>query len=341
MSKTCLLTVKAIDKQYNGTEVLRAVSLSVTRAEIHAIMGRSGVGKTTLLKIMAGLIPADNGSVLFNDTPLADPEEALIAGHEELAYMAQDFKLLKNRSVDENLNDALLAYNEEFALEQKTLLLKLMKLVSLKDKRIELLSGGEKQRLAIARAMATQPEVLLLDEPFTQLDKSTRQLLMDALKEIRAELSTTIIFVTHDVNEAFYLADQIHILEDAQIMQSGNPEEIYLEPGNAKVANLIGLFNLIPICQLEEGSSNLAPLNDQMFYGVWPENINQLKNKEKVDYILKGIIQSISFMGAYFLLKVETSSGYIFHSNQSQFSGKVGDEIIFGINKEDLIVFDS
>ncbi|MBK6264865.1 ABC transporter ATP-binding protein [Marivirga sp. S37H4] len=341
MNNTALLSVRNICKQFDEFEVLHSIDLSVKKAEIHAIMGRSGVGKTTLLKILAGLIAADSGTVLYQNIPLENPDEALIPGHEELAYMAQDFRLLKNRSVEENLKDALLAYNDNFAEEQKTLLLKLMRLEPLKDKRIELLSGGEKQRLAIARAMATQPEVLLLDEPFTQLDKSTRQLLMDALKEIRAELATAIIFVTHDVNEAFYLADYIHILEDRQIMQTGTPQQIYQRPGNARVANLIGLFNQIPINEINENRENATLLMETEQYGVWPDKLIMLTGTEEMDYSLKGVVKSVNFMGAFFLLKVETSTGFIFHANQAQFSGKSGDEVAFGINNEDLIVFDS
>src|SRR5690554_4187827 len=181
-----ILEAHTISKSFRAL-VLSKVDFVIKEAETHVILGKSGEGKSTFLKILSGLTACDEGEVLFLGEKLDNPEEVLIAGYEELAYVAQDFDLLHNRTVLENLKDALLAFKEEYADSQINQLLKLLRLESIKSQKIERLSGGEKQRLAIARALATQPAVLLLDEPFTQLDFHTRQILLDAIKEVRNE----------------------------------------------------------------------------------------------------------------------------------------------------------
>jgi ABC-type sugar transport system ATPase subunit len=342
MSNKPLLSAQNIFKKYGEETILEDVSVAVHEAEIHAFMGRSGVGKTTLLKIMAGLLAPETGQVVFQDRVLDNPDEVLVPGEEELAYVAQDFRLLKNRTVAENLKDALLAYEVEFRNQQMETLLQLMRLSPLADKRIEKLSGGEKQRLAIARAMATQPDVLLLDEPFTQLDKSTRQLLMDTLKDIRKELSTTILFVTHDVNEAFYLADTIHIMEDRKLMQSGSPLEVYRAPAQVKIANLLGLFNVLPLGALEDWDKpDGLKISENAIYGVWPESVVLLDAIKSNMFCIAARVQSIDFVGSHFLIQVFTQGDVKLYIHQSKFTGKIGDSVLIGFEEKDLVIIGS
>ncbi|ADR20858.1 hypothetical protein MATR_15160 [Marivirga tractuosa] len=259
-----ILEGRKISKSFDKP-ILSKVNLKIEEGETHVVMGKSGEGKSTLLKILAGLTATDSGKVFFEGEELDNPEEVLVAGHEELAYVAQNFNLLHNRTVLENLKDALLAFKEDFAKQQINQLLQLMRLEEVKEHKIELLSGGEKQRLAIARALATQPAVLLLDEPFTQLDFPTRQILLDAIKEVKNELDTSIILVSHNLYEAFYLADIIHILKDGDIIKSGTPKVIYENPEFISVANILGEVNLLPKGTLSKGQKKLL--------GIWSENI--------------------------------------------------------------------
>lgn len=183
MAKIILEAVN-ISKSFDKP-ILSKVNLKVKEGETHVVMGKSGEGKSTLLKILAGLTAADAGKVLFEGVELENPEEVLVAGHEELAYVAQNFNLLHNRTVLENLKDVLLSFKDDFAERQINQLLQLMRLEEVKEHKIELLSGGEKQRLAIARALATQPSVLLLDEPLHNLTSQLAKFSLMQLRKLR------------------------------------------------------------------------------------------------------------------------------------------------------------
>jgi len=309
------LETKNVSKSFDKS-ILSKVNLKIKEGETHVIMGKSGEGKSTLLKILSGLTAPDNGKVFFEGTELENPEEVLVAGHEELAYVAQNFNLLHNRTVLENLKDALLAFKDDFADKQISRLLKLMRLEVVKGHKIELLSGGEKQRLAIARALATQPAVLLLDEPFTQLDFPTRQILLDAIGEVKRELDTSILLVSHNLYEAFYLADFVHVLKHGNIIRSDKPKAIYGNPGFTSVANLLGEVNFLPKGMLGTGQQKL--------WGIWSENI-LLEAEHNSKYQLKLELKGKLFIGSYYRYQFHLSDNQsiIVKSIQSQF--KVGE----------------
>lgn len=294
-----ILEAVAISKSFE-TPILSNVNFSVKEAETHVIMGKSGEGKSTFLKILAGLVSSDKGKVLFLGEKVDNPEEVLVAGHEELAYVAQNFNLLHNRTVLENLKDALLAFKDDFANQQIEQLLQLMRLESIKSQKIEQLSGGEKQRLAIARALATEPAVLLLDEPFTQLDFLTRQILLDAIKEVRRELDTSVILVSHNLYEAFYLADFVHVLHEGSFIKSDSPYEIYKNPEYLAVANLLGQVNVIPSKMLEGRKDSLM--------GIWSEHILIEPNKKSsTDHQFQLKLVDELFLGGYYLCRFQFS----------------------------------
>lgn len=314
MSKTILEAVN-ISKSFDKP-ILSKVNLKIKEGETHVVMGKSGEGKSTLLKILAGLTAPDSGKVIFEGEELDNPEEVLVAGHEELAYVAQNFNLLHNRTVLENLKDALLAFKEDFARQQINQLLQLMRLEEVKAHKIELLSGGEKQRLAIARALATQPAVLLLDEPFTQLDFPTRQILLDAIKEVKNELDTSIILVSHNLYEAFYLADIIHIQKGGDIIKSDTPTAIYQNPEFISVANILGEVNLIPNGTFGKRQSNLL--------GVWSENILiDTENDSKHQLNLK--LTEKLFIGNYYRYQFQISKKQVLIVKSTQSEYTVGE----------------
>lgn len=281
--------------------ILSEVNLKIKEGETHVVMGKSGEGKSTLLKILAGLTAPDEGKVVFEGEELDNPEEVLVAGHEELAYVAQNFNLLHNRTVLENLKDSLLAFKDDFAEQQIQQLLQLMRLEEVKAHKIEKLSGGEKQRLAIARALATQPAVLLLDEPFTQLDFPTRQVLLDAIKEVKLEFDSSIILVSHNLYEAFYLADQVHILRNGRIIRSDNPNAIYQRPKFLSVTKLLNEVTVLPKGALGKWQKKLM--------GIWSENITIKKDdnsESKHSFKLK--LTDKLFIGNYYRYQFQFSN---------------------------------
>ena len=290
-----LLEAKNISRSYGEGHVIKQVSLTVEAGEVLAIMGPSGAGKSTLLKILAGLEPSNGGEVYFQGEALERPEDLLVPGHEELQYVAQDFKLLKNRTVYENVKEALLAFKDDFAAQQLDYLLNTFQLASMKDKRIELLSGGEKQRLAIARAMATEPEVLLLDEPFTQLDQVNRAIMIKALLEVNSTLNTSIVFVTHQPEEVYHLADRVGLLIDSQIQQIDTPKQVYLAPATLQIASLFGPVNPLSHALLKELGISF---DQKKAYGIRPENV-VIKNKA-AKHAVKADVLSQTFHGNRF-----------------------------------------
>jgi ABC-type sulfate/molybdate transport systems ATPase subunit len=299
MAKTILEAIN-ISKSFDKP-ILSKINLKIRESETHVVMGKSGEGKSTLLKILAGLTASDSGKVIFEGEELDNPEEVLVAGHEELAYVAQNFNLLHNRTVLENLKDALLAFKDDFAEQQIQQLLQLMRLEEVRAYKIEKLSGGEKQRLAIARALATQPAVLLLDEPFTQLDFPTRQVLLDAIKEVKSEFDTSIILVSHNLYEAFYLADQVHILKNGKIIRTDNPKSIYQIPKFLSVANLLNEATMLPKGALGKWQKNLM--------GIWSENISIKKEGSSgSNYSLKLELTEKLFIGNYYRYQFQFSN---------------------------------
>ncbi|WMN06977.1 ABC transporter ATP-binding protein [Marivirga arenosa] len=328
-----LLKASCISKSFD-TQILDNLSIDIAEGETHVIMGRSGQGKSTLLKILSGLLAADEGEVKFSGELLDNPDEVLVAGHEELAYVAQNFNLLHNRTVLENLKDALLAFKDEFAEHQIKQLMQLMRLEKLSSHKIESLSGGEKQRLAIARALATQPAVLLLDEPFTQLDYSTRQTLMDAIKEVRTELETSIILVSHNLFEAFYLADQIHVLDNGKIIKSDSPHSLYQNPELKAVAELLSDFVLLP--------SKSITNKQKRQLGIWAENVVVLEGEpSEYKFSISAKLKDCVFMGYHYrcVFVSEQGQNIIVKTNNKLESGSsfqlaFPDEYLFELKDE-------
>jgi len=322
MAKVILKALN-ISKSFDKA-ILSKVNLNIKERDTHVIMGKSGEGKSTLLKILAGLVAPDQGKVLFLDEELENPEEVLVAGYEELAYVAQNFNLLHNRTVLENLKDALLSFTDEFAQEQISQLLKLMRLEDVQGHRIEKLSGGEKQRLAIARALATQPAVLLLDEPFTQLDFPTRQILLDAIKEVKEEFDTTIVLVSHNLYEAFYLADTVHVLKDGEIIKSDSPKAIYENPEYLAVADILGEVNIIPKGVLGQWQKKSL--------GIWSENLLVDTSKTTTDtiYLELELIDKLFLGGFYrYQFQIRGTSDIILKSTNSEFELGKSYKVVF------------
>jgi len=240
---TLMLSVNGVSKAFGTTRVLREVSLTVADGEIACLLGPSGCGKTTLLRIVAGLEQADEGAVSY-----AGRDLTRVAVHQRgFGLMFQDFALFPHRNVADNIAFGLRMQGAapDRIRQRVDEMLALVNLRGFGSRRVHELSGGEQQRVALARSLAPQPQLLMLDEPLGSLDRTLRADLLSELRTILKRVGLTTLYVTHDQQEAFAIADQILIMRDGQIVQRGAPEEVYQQPANRGVAQFLGLNNLI------------------------------------------------------------------------------------------------
>lgn len=208
-----VIKINGVTKVYDTHHILKGISLEVTKGEIIAILGKSGCGKSTLLKIVGGFETSSTGEVIVNDVAVTEPTKKCI-------MLMQSYGLLPWRSVEKNISLPLEQHTTLTVEQQQQRIAHYMQLVQLTPYATHYphqLSGGMQQRVAIARALALQPEAILLDEPFAALDTFTRYFLQDELIKIQQQESTTIMLVTHDIDEAIYLADKIIILAEGEI----------------------------------------------------------------------------------------------------------------------------
>lgn len=240
-----MLEIKNINFSYSGKKILNAISFKVNRGEIVSILGENGSGKTTLLKLIAGLEQLKEGEIFFNNKKVAGPEDKLIAGHPEIKMIFQDFRLEKNITVEENIRKLLPPLKEDEKNRRTNRLLMLCKLKVQAQQKVEELSGGEKQRLSIARALVENPAVILMDEPFSNLDGLVKvefkQILFHALKS----LNISAVFVTHDPIDALKFSDQVLVFKNGKLIRKGSPEQVYLNPRSLYTAKLTGEINIV------------------------------------------------------------------------------------------------
>ncbi len=236
------ITVERVTKSFGTFVALNEVSLEVPSGALLALLGPSGSGKTTLLRIVAGLEDADSGVVRYHDE---DVTHAPVT-ERNVGFVFQHYALFRHLSVFENVAFALRVRGVPRARVRERVreLLRLVQLEGLERSLPSQLSGGQRQRIALARALAAEPKVLLLDEPFGALDAKVRQELRQWLRRLHDELHVTSVFVTHDQEEAFEVADRVVIMNHGRIEQTGTPEEIFENPANPFVMDFLGNVNV-------------------------------------------------------------------------------------------------
>lgn len=239
-----MLQVKDIFKDFEGTPLLKGVSIHVDHDETVCLLGPSGSGKSTLLRIIAGLEAQEAGQVLWEGQDISE-----VPVHKRhFGLMFQDYALFPHRSVAANVGFGLRMQDVgKVELEQRvTEALEQVDMASFADRRVTELSGGEQQRVALARALAPRPGLLMLDEPLGALDKALRTELLHELRRILHTFRIPALYVTHDQEEAFSIADRLILLHDGRVVQEGRPEDVYLHPASAWVAHFLGMENFLP-----------------------------------------------------------------------------------------------
>lgn len=239
-------SIRRVSKFYNSLTALHEFSLELEKGQFLAIVGESGSGKSTLLRIMAGLETQSTGEVWLKDRQIENPAQKLVPGYDEIKLIHQDYHLNQNSTVEENISRPLLNYDKNYSQDRVERLLFDLGLEGLKERRPRQLSGGQQQKVAIAAALAVEPDVLLLDEPFSSLDSIQKHKLIAELKELFIEMGTTVVFVTHDLDDALRLTDNLIILQRGKVVQKGGSQELCEHPKTRYVARLFSTINLIP-----------------------------------------------------------------------------------------------
>lgn len=267
-----IIAVKNLTKQYQEKQIsgITNINFSIKRGDIVAIIGESGSGKSTLLKCIYGLLKADEGEVLLNGNRVKGPDEQLIPGNAEMKMVTQDFSLNIYAKVYDNIA-SMLSNTDIKAKQEKTFeMMEHLHITKLKDKKIIELSGGEQQRVAIAKALISDTKVLLLDEPFSQVDSLLKNQLRADIKRLAKETGLTIILVSHDPTDGLFLADQLLILKNGELLQNDRPEVIYQNPSDLYTAQILGNAVIIN----KEQANQLGIKTDKqnvVFYPEWVE----------------------------------------------------------------------
>lgn len=241
------LSVTNLTCKYNGQAVLENLSLPVQDNEIVCLLGASGCGKTTLLKAIAGLLPLDSGEIHINGRVIADGKTWLPPEKRNIGMIFQDYALFPHLTVAENIAFGLRNWDKARVQSKVQDMLELVHLSGLDDRYPHQLSGGQQQRVAIARALACEPDLILLDEPFSNIDTQVRYSLIREIRRIFKAQGVTAIFVTHSREEAFVFADRMAVMNHGVIEQFGSATELYYRPSSRFVAEFLGTGTYLPV----------------------------------------------------------------------------------------------
>jgi len=312
-----LLEAHHLTKSYSEGRFPDDISFAVDEGEILCLLGPSGCGKTTLLRLIAGLEIPDNGRVLFEGRDVRD-----VPVHQRnFGLVFQDQALFPHKNVFENIAFGLRMQRlpKDEIRQRVAEVLHLVGMVRFEKRDVNQLSGGEQQRVALARSLAPRPRLLMLDEPLGSLDRTLRERLMNELRTILKGAGVTAIYVTHDQQEAFAVADRVVIMDQGRKVQEGEPEEVYQRPATELVARFLGLDNLLP-GQVVEASPSLAvetalgrltatdspdlPVGQAVTVLIRPEGVLCLETGIPAENLIVGQVQARSFRGGHYQVTV-------------------------------------
>lgn len=344
-----MLKVKNIVKQYEGQALLNGLSFMVDRDETVCLLGPSGGGKSTILRIVAGLEKADGGSVSWGGKNISNTPAHL----REFGLMFQDYALFPHLNVHANVAFGLRQRGkpDEKVDSRVDEVLAMVNMGSFKERSVIDLSGGEKQRVAFARAIAPEPRMLMLDEPMGSLDRALRDQLITELCELLRITDIPVIYVTHDLEEAFSIADRILILHEGGIVQSGTPAAVYAHPQNLWVASFFGFNNRLrgevistePLI-VQTKVSNLLVSNDEGSYELNAQvdlvimAAAFVTDKDHNVNLVSGKVIESQFMGKSYHSKIRMEDGsvFIFSSDEEVI---IDEQVTVSIDPASIICF--
>ncbi len=340
-----MLELKSIEKKFGSTEVLKGIDLKVEAGEFVTLLGSSGCGKTTTLRIIAGLETPDKGEVVLNGANINN----LPPNQRDVNTVFQNYALFPHMNVADNIGYSLKirGYEKTTIKEQVEYMLNMVQLEGMEKRKPHQLSGGQKQRVAIARSLIAKPKILLLDEPLGALDAQLRQQMQTELKRIQKKTGISFVYITHDQEEALNMSDKIAIMKDGMFEQLGTPTDIYDHPVSAYVAKFVGQANILQgtvvgidgaVAKIQTGAGSFEAMrnNYRLYMGqkvsvaVRPERIQMVAD---YDDGLWGKITDKKFSGG--LLKITVTVG-----DTDIVISRLGIDTIFEVGNELRVHFD-
>jgi ABC-type sulfate/molybdate transport systems ATPase subunit len=322
-----LLKVAGITKNGERDYVLQDICFAQRKLQKIAIAGETGSGKSTLLKTIVGLIQPDAGEVTFENEKIMGPDEKLVPGHPGICYLSQHFELPKSLRVEQ-----VLTYANTLSDQHASSLFSVCQIDHLLKRRTDQLSGGEKQRIALAKLLISSPRLLLLDEPFSHLDMVHKNVLKTVIHDVSEKLKITCILVSHDPGDTLSWANKILVMKDGHVVQHGTPEKIYQNPVNEYVAGLFGKYTVLTSSQcLDLFKINAGRRKKNIF--VRPENFKIVSKKRDA---VAGKVNSIRFYGSYYEVEVLWSTTVITVRTASVPNLGVGDTVYVSLSNDNV-----
>ncbi len=325
------IRIQTVNKSYGQTYAVIELDLTIPKSAITVLLGPSGCGKTTTLRLVAGLEKPDSGDIWIGDQQVSGSQVWVSATQRQIGMVFQDYALFPHLTVAQNIGFGLSDLNAADRRDRIATLLDLVGLMSLEDRYPHQLSGGQQQRVALARALAPSPNVILLDEPFSNLDASLRQSMREEVRSILHEAEVTTVFVTHDQEEALGLADELVIMDGGRVLQSGAPEDVYRYPISLQVAQFLAKVNVLPgeakqgIVETPLGN---LPLHEPDLVGpvevvLFPEAISLMPDPQGAT-----LVGDVSYFGFHQLVTLRLENGKTLQARTwSQANIAVGDRV--------------
>ena len=304
-----MLEIKQLSFSYGNDSVVNKVSFSVEKGQVISIIGASGSGKSTLLKLIYGLLDADSGELFWNKKQILGPKFHLVPGMDYMKYLAQDFDLMPYVSVAENVGRFLSNFYLKEKANRVNELLELVEMTEFANVKAKLLSGGQMQRVALARVLALEPEVLLLDEPFSHIDSFQKNRISRHLFDYCKKNEITVLFTSHTPDEALMFSDEIIVMQNGNLIEKATPNQIYNFPKTEYIARLTGDINVVPTACFGKSDGNVLFLRP-----------HQIVISD--DGFEAQVVKSY-FKGNGFLLKVKFCESELFVNAEKDYSGKI------------------
>ncbi|MFH6972011.1 ABC transporter ATP-binding protein [Flavobacterium petrolei] len=303
-----MLEIKDISFTYIDEPVIENVSFTIAKGQNTAIIGESGCGKSTLLKLIYGLYNLDSGAITYNENPILGPKYNLVPGEDYIKYLAQDFDLMPYITVEENVGKFLSNMYPEEKKARVQELLDMVEMTAFAKVKAKFLSGGQQQRVALARVLALEPEIILLDEPFSQIDSFRKNSLRRNLFRYLKDKGVTCIIATHDSTDALSFSDETIVIQNGKVVAKGDSKSLYENPANKYIASLFGEVNELKLSQL-------IPLEDDedALLLLYPHQLKVMDNA-----LMKAVVKQCYFKGSHYLVKAAFERRAIFFEHDSE-----------------------